>query len=541
MLPTRDPDRPFAGSVDKPRDRMRLARQLRRSEPIGETVIPAVIDIADEAAGQGHERWAQDWLRMAQREAADRAAGQRIAATAVRLALDAGDVPSDWRKTAKASLELAAECEDHSRTQAELAADAFGICFHRSLHMDSPDSPMMDDPAEFLRPFRSSAVAVRMRTRRRPRFVPPGHLGYDIAFASRGNFNFIEPVEEAARAAGLRSVRVDFRSLKPEVVSSPRQIMAALALEEQHLWDRPLAALLGHAGTVWAEWAGAQALLTSHCLPMGPRLVVRLHSFEAFTAFPQLIDWSRVDDLVVVSPTLARLVRDVLPLPDDLPVHVLPPGVDATKLTPEKTDAARRTLALVGHSSQVKDPMFALDVLDLVRGQFPKARLLLIGERMTPINAAQGPRAATYAREFLERLARYESDGLVEVTGRTEDVAGELRRAGYILSTSRREGSHQGLIEGALSGSVAVVRDWPFLVRYGGPGEFLPRTWIADDVPGMAARIRTFMADKQMWDTERKACRELALELVGTDSDRDELASLLRPFPDRSSVRIAGG
>ncbi|MDZ7577723.1 MAG: hypothetical protein U0904_06070, partial [Candidatus Nanopelagicales bacterium] len=140
-----------------------------------------------------------------------------------------------------------------------------------------------------------------------------------------------------------------------------------------------------------------------------------------------------------------------------------------------------------------------------------------------------------------ERLCRYESDGLVEVTGHTDDGPGELQRAGFILSTSRRESFHQGLIEGALSGSVAVVRNWPMLARYGGPGTFLPKPWICEDAMSMSERICALIGDERKWEVERLACREAAAELAGTRRHQGKLASLLIPLPDSVPRSIVVG
>ena len=134
----------------------------------------------------------------------------------------------------------------------------------------------------------------------------------------------------------------------------------------------------------------------------------------------------------------------------------------------------------MGHNSAVKDPDFALDVLDELEPPEPRARLRLVGLLITP--HGQGSRSGggglhrsvpTPTGAVCRRRERRGG-------GETDDVPGELRSAGFILSTSRRESFHQGLIEGALSGAAAAVRDWPIMAPFGGPASFLPDRWGAD-------------------------------------------------------------
>jgi glycosyltransferase involved in cell wall biosynthesis len=64
-----------------------------------------------------------------------------------------------------------------------------------------------------------------------------------------------------------------------------------------------------------------------------------------------------------------------------------------------------------------------------------------------------------------------------------------LPRIGTILSASVRESFHQGVAEGAASGAVPVVRNWPLFAAYGGARAVFPESWVVDDVDAAVRRI----------------------------------------------------
>ena len=124
-----------------------------------------------------------------------------------------------------------------------------------------------------------------------------------------------------------------------------------------------------------------------------------------------------------------------------------------------KPAEARFNLGLVGISQVAKDPLWALDVLARVRKHDERYRLLLVGGDMDPKTSRA---TKDYLNEFEELLEPLEESGAVVRLGATDDVPSKLVEIGTILSSSVREGCHVGLMEGAASGAVPVVRDWPF-------------------------------------------------------------------------------
>jgi glycosyltransferase involved in cell wall biosynthesis len=139
------------------------------------------------------------------------------------------------------------------------------------------------------------------------------------------------------------------------------------------------------------------------------------------------------------------------------------------------------------------------------------------------------------------------------VAGRpyTDDLPEALREAGFILSASRREGLPVGTTEGAASGAVPVIRDWPMYASAGGARGIYPAEWVVETPDDAATRILTH-ADPAVRDEAGQAARDHVVarfdwtvveprfgEIVlgkGTDAAAGELAE----YPD-SGVHVSHG
>jgi glycosyltransferase involved in cell wall biosynthesis len=279
-------------------------------------------------------------------------------------------------------------------------------------------------------------------------------------------------------------------------------------------WAAPLAEQLDWADVVWVEWCQRTAALVTMLDPGDARVVVRLHSHEAFTVFPHLLDLSRVDDVVFVAGHLRELVRQVLPgLEDTTRTHVVPNllSLDRFSAPGGKEADARFTLGVVGVDAVAKDPLWAVELLARLRGRDARYRLLLVGTPIGAADATGGAGAQRYRAELDARLAQADVAGAVDEVGRVEDVPGVLRRIGVLVSSSTRESFHLAVVEGAASGAVPVVRDWPLLARYGGPRALFPADWVASDLDAAAARVLQATATPEAFAAAGTGAREAAL------------------------------
>ena len=216
--------------------------------------------------------------------------------------------------------------------------------------------------------------------------------------------------------------------------------------------------------------------------------------------------WSAVDQIIVTSEPLRSLVSDLLASAGaQTPIVVLPNLVPLPDYARPKHPGSERTLGLIGWGRQVKDPLWALDLL----AREPSWRLRLIGPDFKTESSAAN---TSYVEQVRSRLNDPSITDRVDIVGRTDDVAAELAHVGVILSASRRENFHLGLVEGAASGAVPVVRDWPLWARRGGARSLFPAEWVVADLDRAEARVRA-VTSPDVWREHSHRARTVAGEL----------------------------
>ena len=254
---------------------------------------------------------------------------------------------------------------------------------------------------------------------------------------------------------------------------------------------------LDWADVVFVEWCTALAALLTQVDPGDTRVVVRMHSYEAFTLWPHLMDFARVDDVVFVSQHLRDLAVAASPglQETNAPrLHVIANAMELQRFVrPKASDDTRFTLGVIGASKMVKDPRWAIEVVRELRRHDERYRLVLVrGNLQDPSAAAQA-----YAEDLRRDLDELEPSGAVQVLGHTDDVPGVLEGIGVVLSSSVRESFHMGLVEAVASGALPVVRDWPFFP--GAASELFPPDWVVESPEQGAERVLALTQDAEVW------------------------------------------
>ncbi|MFU8873789.1 glycosyltransferase [Micromonospora sp. SL4-19] len=394
--------------------------------------------------------------------------------------------------------------------------------FDRRLHFDRLTSPLADAPAEFLAGWHAS-TAVRALSAPRGRSASVAAAPVDrplrLLMVTYGNHGFLDLI----RRHFDDRPDVELRFLDPGETGTHVPLMGkSQAMMEHVLAGRSeygdavaewLAPQVEWADVVFVDWCAALAVLFTLIDPGSTRVIVRLHSFEAFAAWPHLVDYTRVDDMIFVSDHLRDLTVAAVPAlaAADTRRHVVSNAMDLRSYRRPKTEDARFTLGLVGIKAVAKDPRWAVEVLRELRAHDERYRLLLIGRDLDADATADSRR---YWDGFLADIAELEPSGAVVRLGQTDDVPGALTEVGVILSSSVRESFHCGLVEGAASGAVPVVRDWPFFAgRPASARTLFPADWMVDTPAEAAQRILAVTATEDSW---RKAGEEAAEHAVET-------------------------
>ena len=413
-------------------------------------------------------------------------AGALMSGTAALIRMGRGVVPADVAGTVERLMSAAERPGVAVGEAAALVECAMRIGYHVARHRGRETSPILSDSGDPVtrRIVASPLLAVPPR-RARPHRTPRNDGPVRLLVLTQVNTVFLD--SDLARWS--EDPGVDVRVLGPEDDATIRQaanlstlVRCRLGGGRPPLSDR-VAAELEAADVVYVEWAELFCAAVT-LMPFDAPMVVRLHRYEALTPAPALMDWSRVSRLLTTEGSARLLERAAPDVTKGVDVVTAPLLVDTTPFARPKNPAARRTMAMVGYSQMVKDPMWALDVLDAVRAVDDAWRLILVG---AADQWEAGPIAADYRSRFESRLI--DEDAAVVPLGRREDVAEVLRDASVILSSSTYESTHVAVIEGVASGCLPVVRDWPDARPVGGAHATYPPEWIVVDPAEAAARI----------------------------------------------------
>ena len=437
--------------------------------------------------------------------------------------LRAGIPPRNLETAVKALLALADSYQREGKFEAAARQldHAMKLAFHRVLHIDQLTSPLAQDPEGFVAPFRKSqaaALVAQPRGRARSFTPPPADRPLRLLVATSANDNFLKLIIERYQAHP--GVEVRFLDLAADP-GLKRTTWDAKSMLEHRLTDgtrygriveQRLREHLDWADTIFVDWCVAPAALFTMVDPGTTRIVIRLHSYEALSRWVHMIDFSRVDDLVFVADHIRDLTVSLVPhlqTAESPRTHVLHNAMDLANFVIDKDPEARFNIGMVGIGQVAKDPLWAVDVIRRLRESDDRYRLLLVGADMNPdVSVA----TRDYLDAFNRELADLEASGAVLRLGPTNDVPKALTRIGTILSSSVREGSHCGLQEGAASGAVPVVRDWPFFARQpNGPRTLYPQEWVVDTPDQAAARILLTTATEEVWRKTGSAASAYAL------------------------------
>ncbi|MFD9504063.1 glycosyltransferase [Streptomyces sp. NPDC060035] len=463
-------------------------------------------------------------LNDAARRTGDRVLRADLLAEAARADLARGHDDPELRRAAYGAA-LAVADQRYARGDAKRAAaslsSALTLAFPRAVHFDSVTSPLAADPEGYLAPFHAGSAFKAMtapRGRELPSAPAPAGRPLRLLVTTYSNANFLQPIRE--RYADHPGVEVRFLDIKDDETLRPlargAQRMMEYALGGQPAFgdavEEALRPHLDWADTVFVDWCTNAAALFTLVDPGTTRIIVRLHSYEAFTFWPHLVDMSRVDDMVFVGDHLRDLVADALPQlrePGAPALHVIANAMYLERFRRQKSDEARFTLGLVGVGVVAKDPRWTLDVLRALREHDARYRLVVIGDG---IDRKASAAARAYDDLLRKDLADLEPTGAVSLLGRTEDVPGALTDVGVIISSSVRESFHCALVEGAVSGALPVVRDWPFFAgKEHSARTLFPGDWVVTSPQEAADRILALTASKDDWRTATAAAAEHSL------------------------------
>ena len=201
----------------------------------------------------------------------------------------------------------------------------------------------------------------------------------------------------------------------------------------------------------WFEWCTNLAVIGSK-QPKVCKNIIRLHRYEAYEQWPQLVNWANIDTLVTVgnSFVMDALLRRVPYLESQTNIATIPNGVNLEKFA--FTNRPRgKNIAFLSNLRMVKNPAFVLQCMQKLHYIDPEYRLFFGG---------------LFQDETLEQYLRHMVDTLdlrnvVFFDGWQKDVRSWLEDKHYIVSTSIIEGKPVGLLEAMACGLKPVIHNFP--------------------------------------------------------------------------------
>lgn len=310
----------------------------------------------------------------------------------------------------------------------------------------------------------------------------------------------------------------DFSPIQQELTADIHAIFGpqSMGVKDEAMWAQISAVsptfgeLVEWSDVVLCEWAGAHALWLSRYLPTSARLVLRLHSYEAFSQWPLFMNWGGVDGVIFVADHIRQFSRLQYGLDryNWLDTTVLPNFNHLQKFARPKTTRANRTLGMVGFNNWNKDPLFAVQILADLVAEDPDWRLVLVGH---PWPDEGKPKELAYRTLFDDAVARAGLADHVEYRSHSRDLPAVFQDIGFVLSTSWREGTHETVLEGMASGAIPVIRQWPMTRPFGAPETVYPDQEYCETPAEAAAIVRRY-ASPDAFKTRSATARRYAMK-----------------------------
>ena len=377
-----------------------------------------------------------------------------------------------------------------------------------------PDYPLFaTDPGEALTALLALAEDPTLRAEAAERCARAGREHSFERVASRLEPELLDLVRDQRRSSkpdrGLHLLIAghDLRFLD----SIPDHARARSALIREEIWaghdqhDESVSRqLLGWAETVFCEWCLGNAAWYSRHIQPEQRLVIRFHRQERETDFPSSVAIDRVDRVVFVARHQLEEAAEMFSWPEEK-LLVIPNAVDVEALRLPKLPWGSFNLAVTGWVPKRKRLDRALDLLELLRAEDPRFRLLLKGRPPWHYEWLwQREDERAYFEEQLRRVrgSRLLSEGVsFEPFG--EDIPAFLQKVGMLLSTSDHEGHQVALAEGMASGCVPVILERP------GAREQYSDRWVHPS-PEAAAPAILELFDRDLFVAEQRLAQQFA-------------------------------
>lgn len=212
-----------------------------------------------------------------------------------------------------------------------------------------------------------------------------------------------------------------------------------------------MAELMNWSDISWFEWATHPAHHGSG-LPKVCRTIVRLHRYEAYLSWPELIQWPNVDLLITVgnSYVMDALEHWVPDIRRQVAIASIPNGVNLESIRFENRPRGKQ-IAFVATLRMVKNPMLLLQCMAYLHQIDPEYHLFIAGDQNDLL-------LVQYLRHQIRALGL---EKVVHFDGWQSDIQSWLKDKHYLVVTSVIESQGMGALEAMAAGLKPVIHNFP--------------------------------------------------------------------------------
>jgi len=276
--------------------------------------------------------------------------------------------------------------------------------------------------------------------------------------------------------------------------------------------------LLNAADIVICEWALGNSVWYSNNVNADHTLFIRFHRQEIETDYPMNINWDSVEKMIFIAPLIQQEAIQKFQIPSEK-TDLLANSVDTSRFTLSKSEGAINTLGLMGMVPRMKRFDRALDILAILNNSGLDFQLRIKGKKPEEYHWMKDrPDEMEWYDSQLQRIHQDPNlNGRVHFDGWGNDVPEWFSEVGFILSVSDFEGSHQAVAEGAASGAIPIILEWP------GASEVYPKDWCVETIDGAVDMIvRDF---EKLKHNEENRQREVVMAHIKNEFDISEITS----------------
>ncbi len=234
-----------------------------------------------------------------------------------------------------------------------------------------------------------------------------------------------------------------------EIIEFAKQRFEVHIFEEQT--EEELYELMKWSDISWFEWCTNLAIIGSKQAKVC-RNIIRLHRYEAYGQWPELVNWDNIDTLITVGNSFVKdaLIQTVPNLENQTSIATIPSGVNLDKFTFAERQRGKN-IAFLSNLRTVKNPAFVLQCMQKLHYIDSEYRLFFGG-------IFQNKTLEQYLKHMVDTLDLHD---VVFFDGWQEDVNSWLADKHYIVSTSIIESQGIGLLEAMACGLKPVIHNFP--------------------------------------------------------------------------------